>query len=140
MKSDKRRRNYPEAENLYKKGFSVEDIGIYYGRTRQAMWQWMKARNIKMRPREKFGVGNHFYRGGPKASDRAQNLLEKALMRGIVHKNANCEICGCRGMFRDGRSAIQAHHADYNKPLEVMWLCQKCHHAWHKKYKPIERR
>lgn len=38
-----------------------------------------------------------------------------------------CLICG------DEKS--QAHHEDYNKPLEVIWLCDKHHKELHKKRK-----
>ena len=34
-----------------------------------------------------------------------------------------CEICG---------EAAEAHHDDYDKPLEVRWLCFKHHREWHK--------
>jgi hypothetical protein len=60
--------------------------------------------------------------------------------KGIVERKTYCEQCGNRGRFKDGRNAIQAHHPDYNDPLRVMWLCQKCHHEWHKNFKAIERR
>ena len=51
---------------------------------------------------------------------RAKYLVRKALRNGDIKKQC-CEICGCED--------VQAHHSDYTKPLDVIWLCQK-HHAW----------
>lgn len=38
-----------------------------------------------------------------------------------------CEKCG--------EKKSEAHHEDYSKPLEVLWLCRKCHARHHRKYK-----
>lgn len=40
-----------------------------------------------------------------------------------------CENCG--------EQQSEAHHIDYNKPLEVMWLCKRCHGEWHRNHKAI---
>jgi hypothetical protein len=37
-----------------------------------------------------------------------------------------CEVCG-------DVLNVQAHHDDYDKPLEVRWLCRKHHQALHRK-------
>lgn len=140
MNCDKRFRNHPKAAEMYRAGMSLSEIASFYGRTRQAMWEWLKNRGVKMRSQKRAGKRNHFYRGGRTASDKAQNILEKAIKKGVVKRLQFCEQCGSRGQFKDGRTSIQAHHPDYNDPLRVLWLCQKCHHNWHKHFKAIERR
>jgi predicted DNA-binding protein YlxM (UPF0122 family) len=122
---------YDEAVSLYESGLSVQETADKFGITRQAMWGILKRRGAKFRPREKRGEDNHFYRGGEIASSRAQDILEAAIRRGDIKRQETCEACGDSPIYKDGRSGVQAHHADYNKPLEVEWLCQQCHHEWH---------
>lgn len=35
-----------------------------------------------------------------------------------------CEICG--------REKVHAHHDDYDKPLDIRWLCDEHHNEWHR--------
>lgn len=37
-----------------------------------------------------------------------------------------CEVCG-----NDNMPLIVAHHEDYNKPMDVTWLCRRCHSRRH---------
>lgn len=131
------RKDYEQAVIMYNCGFSIEDIADYYGVTRQSMWKCLQRRNVQFRDNKRYGEQNHFFRG-TKANDHAQNILEKAIERGIVKRKTVCECCGREFTMKDGRTGIQAHHCDYNKPLDVMWLCQKCHHEWHKNNKAKE--
>ena len=134
-----KRKDYDEAVRLYEKGLSIGDVADFYGTSRQSMWQVLKLRDCKFRQQLKHGKDNHFYRG-TSASDKAQNLLEQALEDNVIHRKFRCEKCSDSGTFKDGRTKIQAHHSDYNKPLDVTWLCQKCHHEWHKRNKPVPRK
>lgn len=119
-----------EAVRLYDGGSSLADIAPLYGVSRQSMHDLLK-RRTEMRPRARHGEENHFYRGGATSVDPVHNLVEKAIARGDLTREA-CESCGCDGTMSDGRALVQAHHDDYNKPLDVRWLCQPCHHEWHK--------
>lgn len=49
------------------------------------------------------------------------NKIKKAKARGGTIKPVYCEICHKK------TNKLESHHVDYNKPLEVNWLCRKCH-------------
>lgn len=127
-----------ECVAMYDGGMSLAPIASYFGVSRQAMWSLLKKRTT-MRPQRQVGAANHFHRGGPTEDDAAQNMVELALRHGTMMRPSACESCGSSGRFRDGRTSVQAHHPDYNKPLDVMWLCQRCHHAWHKENRAVPR-
>lgn len=124
-----------ECVRMYERGMSLQPIATYFGVSRQAMWDLLRRRTT-LRGNKRYGTDNHFYREGKRADDVAQNLVETAIQQGVMQRKTHCEQCGQSGQFKNGRTSIQAHHDDYNKPLEVRWLCQKCHHAWHKKHNP----
>lgn len=57
---------------------------------------------------------------------RARGILTVAVKKGIIAKPDQCSQCG-------KRRKLDAHHNDYSKPLNVLWLCKKCHTLIHKK-------
>ena len=134
------RKDYDKAVRLYNTGFSVQKVANYFKVTRQTMHEILKRRNVVFRPNKRYGKDNHFFRGGSRASDRCQNILEYAIQKGEITRKTYCVACwsDASPVCKDGRSAIQAHHHDYNKPYDVMWLCPKCHYEWHRHFKPIE--
>jgi hypothetical protein len=48
--------------------------------------------------------------------------VKLALKSGALVRPDACSRCGGSG---NGR--IEAHHEDYDKPLDVIWLCKSCH-------------
>lgn len=56
---------------------------------------------------------------------RARQLLRTAVVLGKVKKPKQCPECG-------RETVIHGHHTDYSKPLEVEWLCGKCHSKRHR--------
>jgi hypothetical protein len=54
---------------------------------------------------------------------RVRNFTNLAIRLGVLIPAP----CRC------GLTSVQAHHTDYRRPLEVMWLCRACHRAEHKR-------
>lgn len=54
---------------------------------------------------------------------RAHSIVARAIKSGEIVR-LSCIRCG-------NEKSI-AHHDDYDKPLEIMWLCQPCHKIRHK--------
>lgn len=52
---------------------------------------------------------------------RARAAVRRAIDRGDLARPSTCPKCGA------GDRRIEAHHSDYTQPLEVEWLCSKCH-------------
>lgn len=55
----------------------------------------------------------------------AYMALDAAIRAGIVEKPDVCSGCGKHATGR----GLEAHHHDYSKPLDVIWLCKKCHRS-----------
>jgi hypothetical protein len=67
----------------------------------------------------------------------AYRLIQSAYGRSVVGRRPdNCEQCGLKPEYE----ALQGHHDDYSKPLEVRWLCRSCHQRHHDALKPRKKR
>jgi len=130
------RKNYDEAVKMYRSGMSIGQVAEFYNISRQAMHKILARRNVVFRPQKRYQEDNHFYRDGSRASKRVHAIMILALEKGILVPGP-CEKCGFFGQAKDGRCLVHGHHDDYNKPLEVRWLCKNHHHEWHKTNKAI---
>ena len=57
-------------------------------------------------------------------SKQAKRAVHKAIVDGTL-KRQPCERCG-------SEVNIHAHHEDYSRPLDVIWLCRTCHGLRHR--------
>lgn len=55
----------------------------------------------------------------------AYMAVAAAIRAGVIDKPDVCSGCG---KHVSGKG-LDAHHHDYAKPLDVIWLCKKCHRA-----------
>ncbi len=62
---------------------------------------------------------------------RARKILQAAVRVEYIVRPKKCEKC-----FKECKP--EAHHDDYDKPLEVRWLCKICHAHQHNKLMDME--
>lgn len=63
------------------------------------------------------------WRKADKRRTKCHNAVKRAIKSGDLNR-LPCEKCGNEKSY--------AHHEDYDKPLEVIFLCQPCHKQRHK--------
>jgi len=130
-------------ENLNKKG--NQQLVKALGRTNNAIKNRMKTLGLRRDPEfvkellrtqsGRSGEENANWKGGISQNHyhykklqyqrypervRAREAVKKALKSGKLERGS-CFFCKS--------TAVQAHHEDYSKPLEVFWLCRKHHRA-----------
>lgn len=57
----------------------------------------------------------------------AHVCLQSALRRGLTGREP-CAVCG--------DEKVDGHHPDYDRPMDVIWLCRKHHKAAHRQSRP----
>lgn len=97
---------------------------LLHNREYNRKWRLENAEEEKQRKRDwRANTPGYWKRNRPKAAHFA---VMHALQTGKLIRPTVCEKCGdmCKP---------QAHHEDYEKPLEVIWLCRPCHGKRHRK-------
>lgn len=112
------------------KDCTKRDVAKNYRRKRRDP-KWLEAE--RRRGREKY---HRLYRPenpavfvttnqDPAVKQWARRVFKSAVRDGKVVRPERCEECGT------SKGPIHGHHDDYTKPLDVRWLCTRCHAAVH---------
>lgn len=97
-----------------------------------ARWKKKNREQVNQRARERYAIDKtpisnrdrkHYLKR------KAQNMVQNRVADGRMVKPSFCSICNCES------KRIEGHHADYSKPLEIIWVCSQCHHDIHKSLK-----
>lgn len=77
--------------------------------------------------REQIAEVRRKYRKENSEKTKAMDIANQAIRKGILKRSNICSKCGvCSGI-------MDAHHPDYLRQLDVVWLCRSCHQKLHVK-------
>ena len=106
------RKNNPEKVKEYRKK--------YYDKHKVNILEREAIRREKPEYKEKRRLDGNFYREKYKDKIKCRQILNKAIIKGKFTRATICSLCGDEGN-------IEAHHDDYTKPFEFIWVCDCCH-------------
>lgn len=97
----------------------------YRKKNRERAAEWFQ--NYRENNRETLAEKQRAYYQENKQKVFARAAVSEAIRKGELTPPKTCslETLECHGR-------IEAHHDDYNKPLDVKWLCTTHHNAWHR--------
>lgn len=104
-----------------------------YERRRSSLPHRVEARNTYARTErgiEKSNAAKRAYRDRNPDKYSAHNKICSALKAGKIWKSPCCMAPDCFSADR-----LHGHHADYDRPLSVVWLCAACHSRLHEEHR-----
>lgn len=100
-----------------------------YDRSRSMLPHRVKAReeySKTKRYKESCAKSNKRYKKENPIKYKAHTAVGNAVRDGVLIKPTICECCSIES------DNLHGHHDDYSKPLDVRWLCPRCHIEWHR--------
>ena len=98
-------------------------------RTNPHVQQYDCARAKNPERKKKAAARTKLWRSENPEAYKAHTKVGNAIRSGAIEK-LPCEFCG--------ELNVHAHHKDYSRPLDVIWLCPKCHHRLHANFPELE--
>jgi len=85
-------------------------------------------RRLGLEPKAKVSLeARRRYRKANPHKFLARQKAGRAQRKGRLVKPTACQLCG------ETLKRLVKHHPDYSQPLQVQWLCDKCHGFVHRK-------
>ena len=98
-----------------------KDVRENYAKRRPQYHAYEAARNATTERKAQLAASLKRQRDRNPEKSKARAAVSRAVRSGTLVR----QPCAC------GNPKSQAHHHDYSKPLDVEWLCFKCHRAEH---------
>lgn len=121
-------RKYKEARKKYKES---EEGKAYLVRKSSCQKKYRESKEGKAylkeyrkskKGKESFRLGQKKYAKKNKIKIKAHDIVNRKIRSGKLQRDS-CVICNSNN--------AEAHHEDYNNPLDIIWLCSNHHKKWH---------
>lgn len=99
-----------------------KDVRMNYYSNRERAREYEKKRNKTLKRKKQKAVYQLRRRNKHRGKCRAEQMVSNAIRDGRIIRRP-CVKCG--------NPKSEAHHPDYRKPLDVIWLCMKHHREEH---------
>lgn len=123
-----------ECANSYNKIYHIKNAEKYRNNSRE--WykkfglenkrKWRKDHKDELRDYRKEYSKKYYANEANKKKLQTRKKTRYAIISGDLIKKP-CMVCGDKNS--------ESHHKDYDRPLEIMWLCNKHHHEEHNRLK-----
>lgn len=93
-----------------------EKIILINGETYYQHWYKENKNNVNIRNKE--------WRDKNTLKTKAHYIVKKNIRNVLISKPSKCMSCCLE-------KRLESHHNNYDKPLDIIWLCRSCHRRYH---------